>query len=148
MKVHIRTIRPEGIELEETFPVEMIGLTENDSVRFILPVQVKANITKTEDEMIVKVTVGSRYQSLCSRCLDDVQQDWTVDFTLVFDIDNQMEFVELGEDIRQELILSLPGCILCREDCKGLCIDCGFNLNNESCQCKIKSRKDAKSYAK
>jgi len=43
--------------------------------------------------------------------------------------------IDLGEDVRQFLILSLPLKILCREDCAGLCPVCGANRNRSSCSC-------------
>ncbi|MCX5681113.1 MAG: DUF177 domain-containing protein [Candidatus Omnitrophica bacterium] len=44
--------------------------------------------------------------------------------------------MDVGEDIREEIILGFPDKVLCAEECKGLCAGCGANLNNEKCQCK------------
>ena len=43
--------------------------------------------------------------------------------------------IDLGEDVRQTLILAVPLKLLCRPECKGLCPQCGTNLNNETCSC-------------
>ena len=83
--------------------------------------------------MLAMVHVASRYDTLCYRCLEDIKRDWTADFTLHFDIEKNMEFIVIDEDIRQEIILNLPTRILCEENCKGLCIDCGINLNKQEC---------------
>ena len=40
------------------------------------------------------------------------------------------------EEIREEFVLSFPTKHLCHEDCKGLCQDCGADLNVEECKCK------------
>ena len=80
------------------------------------------------------MTAASRYESFCGRCLEEIKQDWASEFTLIFDVDKGQDFLEMDEDIRQELVLNLPARILCREDCKGLCIDCGVNLNKQKCQ--------------
>ena len=34
-----------------------------------------------------------------------------------------------------ELLVSMPGKTLCKEDCKGLCLKCGTNLNIKECGC-------------
>ena len=136
MKIHIRRIRPEGMELDESFPAETIGLTQKDALRFVSPVEIKTKITRADNGVFAKITAGSRYESLCGRCLEGMTQDWTTEFTLSFDVEKGEEFIEMGEDIRQELILNLPARVLCQADCKGLCIDCGANLNKQECKHK------------
>lgn len=43
--------------------------------------------------------------------------------------------VDVDELVLEQLELSIPGRILCSESCKGLCPECGINLNHESCSC-------------
>jgi len=43
--------------------------------------------------------------------------------------------VDLVELLRQQLLLSLPEKLLCKEKCSGLCLQCGVNLNDENCAC-------------
>jgi len=43
---------------------------------------------------------------------------------------------DLGELIRQSLLIGIPFRPLCDEDCKGLCITCGANLNEGPCGCE------------
>jgi len=136
MKVQVRRIRPEGMELEESFPAETIGLTEEDSLQFVSPVAIKAKATRADDEVLVTITANSQYESSCSRCLEEVKQGWTANFTLNFDVDNTVEFIEMDDDIRQEIVLNLPSSVLCQDGCKGLCVECGANLNKEECKHK------------
>lgn len=44
--------------------------------------------------------------------------------------------LDLDELVNEEVSLSLPNKILCKEDCKGLCYKCGTNLNVKKCDCK------------
>ncbi|TLY38179.1 MAG: DUF177 domain-containing protein [Nitrospirae bacterium] len=37
--------------------------------------------------------------------------------------------------VRQEALLAMPLTPQCREDCRGLCPQCGQDLNAESCAC-------------
>ncbi|MCX5974184.1 MAG: DUF177 domain-containing protein [Coprothermobacterota bacterium] len=43
--------------------------------------------------------------------------------------------LDLGEAIRQNMLLSVPTFPLCKEDCEGLCPGCGTNLNICDCGC-------------
>ena len=43
--------------------------------------------------------------------------------------------IELDALVREEILLALPGHVLCHEECKGLCPVCGINRNLGGCQC-------------
>ena len=43
------------------------------------------------------------------------------------------DVVDITEDVRQEIILAYPMVPVCQPQCKGLCIECGQNLNLGSC---------------
>jgi uncharacterized protein len=43
--------------------------------------------------------------------------------------------LDLGEPIRQQVLTEAPLQPLCRSDCRGLCEQCGTDLNVTSCQC-------------
>lgn len=45
---------------------------------------------------------------------------------------------DLGELIREQIVLALPIKPLCREDCQGLCPVCGKNRNEGPCTCRPK----------
>ena len=47
--------------------------------------------------------------------------------------------VNLTPLIREQMLLALPTRPLCREDCRGLCSNCGVNLNERQCDCVIES---------
>ncbi len=49
--------------------------------------------------------------------------------------DPEAREVDITDDVRDLLLLSIPAKLLCRKDCKGLCAGCGVNLNEESCRC-------------
>ena len=90
----------------------------------------------------VTATVVSR----CARCLEAVSlpiaAQMHADFARQPDPDDpdqyafQSSTLELSEAIKDALVLELPLRFLCREDCKGLCPQCGVNLNTGSCTCR------------
>jgi uncharacterized protein len=43
--------------------------------------------------------------------------------------------LDITDDVRQTAILSVPLKLLCHTGCRGLCPQCGKNLNDESCAC-------------
>ena len=83
----------------------------------------------------------------CDRCAESFKRDISVDFehVLVSELQNDenddyvlVEGMKLDAQslIREDIILSLPTQLLCKEDCKGLCHICGVNLNEKQCGCK------------
>ena len=43
--------------------------------------------------------------------------------------------IDINEIIRNQIILAVPFNPLCKEDCKGLCPQCGMNRNHGTCEC-------------
>lgn len=62
--------------------------------------------------------------------VDDENDDY-----IVADEDGFLSLIPVFEE---EMALELPTKLLCSEDCKGLCIKCGANLNKTSCGCVVK----------
>jgi len=46
--------------------------------------------------------------------------------------------IDLDPIVREQVLLSLPMHVVCREDCRGLCGMCGQNLNEAACGCESK----------
>jgi uncharacterized protein len=57
---------------------------------------------------------------------------------LNYSLDSSQQYLDLDQDIREEIILEYPLNPLCKADCKGLCPRCGKNLNQELCNCNLK----------
>ncbi len=134
MKVHIKDIRLGGIDVIGSMNPEVVGERKEDALRFIEPLTVKAHLERFESTVVVHIEVMGKYSSSCSRCLEIVEKNWKKDFDLDFEIERNMHSIEFEEDVRQEVILSLPRRVLCSESCKGLCFDCGVNLNHTQCK--------------
>ncbi len=138
MKISIKDIKPEGIEVSGQIAADLVGLTPKDEGYFTAPFAVQAKVNRAGNTVLAKTKVRSKYRSVCARCLADVDKDWNGNFLFDFPVDKQTEAVELDEDIRQEVLLNLPPRVLCKEDCKGICPGCGADLNNEKCKCQMK----------
>ena len=53
---------------------------------------------------------------------------------------DERHILDLSEAVRQYAIIGVPMKVLCREECAGLCMVCGKNLNEGSCYCKSETR--------
>ena len=96
---------------------------------------VKGEALKSGDDLSVQAHVeGERYFT-CSRCLEEFNNLFEKDITLHYDIKG-LDSVTIDQDLRDEIILDHPIRVLCRADCRGLCLFCGTNLNTGHCDCK------------
>ncbi len=90
----------------------------------------------------------TRVRGVCRRCLAPVDSAVAVRLGMLFTddpsaddpsawvLDPRAATLDLSEAIREELILSVPEYVLCREDCRGLCPGCGEDLNVGTCTCR------------
>jgi len=83
---------------------------------------------------------------ICSRCIEEflysaeIKTEELCEYNEEDPCDNYFineDIFNLKEFLRQRIILSLPAKPLCISECKGLCPDCGTNLNREQCQCNM-----------
>jgi len=87
----------------------------------------------------------------CGRCLEDVKEEFALDFernvdmalseserNAALDEHDYIDGYELDVDKRVygEILMNWPMQVLCKEDCKGLCPSCGANLNLTTCDCE------------
>ena len=84
----------------------------------------------------------------CRRCLAPVSlplaakvrvlftADQLADDPSVYVIPEQARTLDLSEAIREELILAVSEYVLCRDDCRGICPQCGKDLNDGPCECR------------
>ena len=43
--------------------------------------------------------------------------------------------IDLSKIVEDAILINMPVSFLCKEDCKGMCFNCGANLNDEKCKC-------------
>ena len=92
-------------------------------------------------ELLVRGTLEQDFEAVCARCGGDFDFTTTVDdFATSVEIDEKTEFVDLTDELRQSIILSLPSYPVCRQDCRGVCTTCGKNLNEGPCTCAHEER--------
>lgn len=114
---------------------------------------VKVDLVAARENEILRLT-GRLITSLgmtCDRCLHgmilDIEGDLDITLASETSVDGQNgggllitiqaddTAVDLCAPLRDSIYLEIPVKRLCRTDCKGLCPDCGTNLNNQTCSC-------------
>lgn len=107
------------------------------------------------EDIRLRAHVSGQFELLCARCLEPVQQAVDTEFDLIFrpagvdasagehaitEDETEIGYYEasglpLEDAVREQVLLALPGRVLCKEDCKGLCPHCGADRNQADCSC-------------
>ena len=91
-------------------------------------VNVVGRLYSKADVLYLDINISFDFFGFCDRCAEKVKKHFSFDVKRIV--------VDLDELVNEEVSLSLPNKILCKEDCKGLCPKCGANLNVKQCNCK------------
>jgi uncharacterized protein len=141
-------------QLSRTFRPEEVA-QEGDSYRIVAPVELDLAIHKDKEAFRLEGTVRTELELPCSRCLEPFRLPVDVGVDLrylpasamsaegereVAEEDLETSYyrddqIDLNELMREQFYLALPMKPLCREDCRGLCPQCGTNLNLGACEC-------------
>ncbi|MFF8833654.1 YceD family protein [Streptomyces sp. NPDC015131] len=118
------------------------------------PVELDLRLESVMEGVLVTGTARASAEGECVRCLEPLRQDVAADFQEMFsypDIDDRGRHAASGDDaeedediipledgmfdlepvLRDAAVLALPMQPVCREDCAGLCAECGANLNDD-----------------
>ena len=156
MKLDLRPLLAGDRLLEFDYELSLDADSE-DTVSFLTdvdfpsPMKVSGEITNTAGYMRMTLTMSVDYVAQCARCLSPVTGQFTLDLektvaprNLLGDLDEDKldefaiiedGFLDMDEQLREQLEMEFPMRFLCREDCKGLCPKCGKNLNEGECNC-------------
>jgi uncharacterized protein len=145
---------PVGTSLVNDFHEDDIQL--DDDIHVVGPLDGHVRMRRTNQGLLIDGWVDLTLKLSCNRCLKEFEQPTRVTFEEqfyptvdvvtglplapfdqeeIFPIDAHHE-IDLTEAIRQNMLTALPMVTLCREDCKGLCAQCGHDLNLGPCECK------------
>lgn len=155
MEIKMNEIPPEGLLLSyeeepEQWDLSERGYTIKDRVR----VRVKA-IKHNQEEVYVRGALSAEVIGECSRCLKRFTSRIESDFHAEYvprkavptegerelaeeDLDllfYEGDTIDLREEVEGQLILATPMRPLCSEACRGLCPQCGQDLNLKQCAC-------------
>jgi len=135
MKFRVDEITQDGITIQESIDASSWDLDSSD-LKFIGFIQIVAKAFLIADTIEVEVELDTTRDILCNRCLMSVKKKDNQKFKLFYDKKDLADYLDIDEDIREQILLNYPMKVLCKDDCLGICPDCGINLNTGNCQCQ------------
>ncbi len=164
MRIRIADMPADGMRLADSLEVaqlpELVRLTRQGTCRFQIPVDVTLHIARVADIYPVEGKLRTTVGLTCSRCLDAFEDTLASQFHVTYTRESaagegaataearELTAEEMGlvpfegdeidfrNTLQEQIILALPMQPRCRHDCRGLCAQCGTNLNQTSCNCR------------
>ncbi len=135
MKIELHRIPSEGLSLYEEIDPAKLDL-EIENVNFRQPIKLTAEVFRIYNVVKADLVIEASIYGNCSRCLDEYSFEFRKKLTLNYPVSKSDLVIDLDSEVREELIVNYPLKPLCRQDCKGMCLKCGKNLNIEKCDCE------------
>lgn len=130
----------------------------DERVNLIAPAAVTGRVRLSGNEVFVNGHVEARARVECDRCLQPVELPVNADFALEYISGDEYESsqaaelteaelsvsvfdgeaIDVDEIVKEQVLLAVPTRMLCREDCKGICPECGIDRNTGECSCVSK----------
>ncbi|MDH7485958.1 MAG: DUF177 domain-containing protein [Anaerolineae bacterium] len=155
MRFNVAQLLKEPVGSTRQYDIEADIATLDEEISPLGPLTGHVRFLRTDAGILVQGRVQAKVSLQCSRCLAPLvvpleveleeeyrprvplgsvgkRSDEDEDPALFID---EHQILDLGEVVRQELLLALPIHPLCRPDCAGLCPECGQDLNEGPCEC-------------
>jgi uncharacterized protein len=141
--------------VDRTLEPSALPAADAEEFRVEAPVRLAFDISKDGSQFHLVGHVAASLTLACGRCLDDIVLPVDLAFDLLYlphkdnagegeveveDDDLTTAFygndeIDLGQLVLEQFYLAAPMKPLCRESCRGLCPECGTNLNTATCSC-------------
>lgn len=166
MKIVVDHIKDIPVALHFDEPVEafplLAGMQDDKSCCITGNIQGDMIVTREYENIRVNGRVTAPLALCCSRCLADSTSFVDTSFTIFFrkevaspstTAEDELELgemdllsstyagdeIDLTHEIEEQVAMEIPLKPLCGEFCKGLCHECGTDLNTSSCSCSKES---------
>ena len=142
-----------GTEYEFSFsrPWHKIDFA-GDHVEVVEPVTVSGTYTGQPGSVLVRGRFSTVLRMACGRCLNTYDQPLDAAFDEEYFPGAEIgerdgysfegDWIDLSEMVENNIVTHLPAKKLCREDCPGLCPECGRDLSEGICGCRQESQED------
>ena len=161
MRFKIKDIGDEGLDVD--LPVTAAWLGEQcpdlDAQLGVDGLALRGVLEKSGDDVLLRGDLRGALEMSCGRCLEAARVPVDLPMTVTFveksasgrdvdveaDDDDDIVFfeggeIDLGTELRDEILLAMPINPLCQDGCLGLCSVCGGNRNNVPCDCEERRR--------
>jgi uncharacterized protein len=146
MIIAIKELKDGINEFEDIVPSEKYKFLESE--HYPGPIGLKIFVDRLENLFRFKISVSTESVLSCDRCLENIKTDFNETIEHLYQLghseldsdeieylpDNSKE-IDLSKTIQDVFVLNRPIQILCKKNCKGLCVSCGVDLNKKSCDC-------------
>ncbi|HXK49627.1 MAG TPA: DUF177 domain-containing protein [Clostridiales bacterium] len=156
MRIKIDKLKEGGNS--EVFEADEISELLSTEKKIIRTEELCLKIEKSDDYLHIHGSCSVSYEDSCDRCAEDFETELIVNIDYYFHIgeingaasdDVEIIYPEesngellFDDHLKESFILSLPLKNLCSDNCRGLCVGCGANLNLDKCSCPVKSDPD------
>ena len=142
-RINVGFIIHEEIGHDYDFPFEFGQTTLGDDLE-LQDFEGVVNIGKTPQGLLVQGDFSAVTSLVCVRCLSEFVDELGWTFTELYAFDNRSVTdsglmvpedgqIDLSVLLREYALLEIPIRPLCKPDCRGLCPECGENLNERDC---------------
>ena len=149
LSYNVATLLRSAPGTERRYPVEHVRMDIADDLKLAQPIEGEVRLSRTGRSILARAHLTTAIEGYCSRCLQPVVAPIDVDIEEEvlpsIDIDSGLPVnraeepdalrlddhheLDLGEPVREAISLAEPISLLCRPDCRGLCLVCGVDLN-------------------
>lgn len=143
MIIDLRELKRSG-KTEEKFFFEYYpktALSDIPETKVDEPVTIQGEIFLIGDHSAqITGEISFSLSGQCTRCLKSAKRSYLVGFDEVAGeedgypvVNDKVDLAKIADDA---VIMNMPVKFLCKDDCKGICPDCGADLNDERCKCE------------
>lgn len=147
MKIDIHELinKPE-IMLKSEYTVSLLGFNLSHDTQQCVG-SIVGKITKKGTRYIVEGKISGIVTLLCDRCIKefeypiyaDLYKEFSTEFNETLQDEDIIQItqssIDLSDVIVEALYLNRPMKAVCKENCKGICLVCGKDLNEHTCEC-------------
>jgi len=149
LKVNLAALDRDEVRIHEQVAADD-PMWDGSGVNLVEPLEVDLTARSVGDGVLLRGRLRATVERECRRCLAGVRQpvDDTVDMLFapigededelggeVYPLPERGQELDVTDAVREQLLLRAPQYVLCEEACRGLCPQCGTNLNEGSCDC-------------
>jgi len=131
----VQDIPAEGILVEGDVSFAALDIAGDEMLSYPHPLRFGLRVSPLGDGILVRGWLRAEVEMSCDRCLAPVAVE-IADEEVCHHLEHVSgKEIDLTEDLREDTLLAFPQSCLCRDECPGLCPECGANLNDGPCAC-------------
>ena len=136
IRIETSQLNENGYSVAGEEPSELLDLAHDPVARADGPIRYELTVEPAGTELVVRGWAEVVLQVRCSRCAQFFSTTARVSsFLHAYESAENPEFLDVSDDVREDLLLEIPAFPLCHAGCKGLCARCGQDLNEGTCGC-------------